>query len=124
MFSGCRLKKQPALEVLNGIPAWSSGTHSINVGIHVDYQGDEEIAAAVSNAEARGWTVTVQWNGTAGTSGASTYGMRMEPVYARVVEHDGKQNLDWGHYVTNAEENGYQEFDSVEEAKEYFNIGA
>lgn len=122
MFRGCRLKKQHAIEILNGIPAWSSGTHSITVGIHVDFKDDAEIAEAVASAEAKGWTVTVQWNGTAGTSGASTYGLRRQPIYAKVVEHDGKQNLDWGHYVTNAEENGYQEFASVEEAEEYFGI--
>lgn len=122
MFQGCRLKKQHAIEILNGIPAWSSGTHSITVGIHVDFKDDAEIAEAVASAEAKGWTVTVQWNGTAGTSGASTYGLRRQPIYAKVVEHDGKQNLDWGHYVTNAEENGYQEFASVEEAEEYFGI--
>jgi hypothetical protein len=30
--------------------------------------------------------------------------------------------LDWGHYVTNWEENGYTEFASVEEAEQHFNI--
>ena len=30
--------------------------------------------------------------------------------------------LEWGHYVTNWEENGYLEFSSVEEVEEYFGI--
>ena len=73
----------------------------------------------------KGWTVTVQWNGTASAASASTYGMRgrRDPVYAKLGEDfDGKPFLDWGHYVTNWEENGYMVFASLEEAKEYFHI--
>ncbi|MBQ4594791.1 MAG: hypothetical protein IJA81_09170 [Akkermansia sp.] len=48
-------------------------------------------------------------------------------IYARVemVERpDGtlERVLDWGHYVTNWEANGYRVFGSVEEACEYFGI--
>lgn len=126
MFQGCILSKTSALNVLNGIPKHSSGTHAITVGIHVDYKNDADIATAVSNAESKGWTVTVQWNGTAGTSTASTFGMRRQTIYARTAEMetpDGMETvLDWGHYVTNWEENGYLEFASVEAACEYWGL--
>ncbi len=128
MFYGCQLDKASALGVLDNLPAYSSGSHAITMGIHIDYENDAEVLAARDNAEAKGWTVTVQWNGTATAQTASTWGLRRKPVYAKVREAelpDGttERVLDWGHYVTNWEENGYQEFASVEEAREYFNIG-
>lgn len=118
MFHNCILNKESALRVTNSVPEYTSGTHRITIGIHIDNQTDEEVLSAIENTEAKGWTVTVQWNGKAGTSTASTYGLRRQPIYAKVM--DGV--LDWGHYVTNWEENGYLEFASVEEAREYFNI--
>ena len=126
MFEGAILNKESALRILRSIPSYTSGTHKLTIGIHVDHEFDEDVAAAIADAEAKGWTVTVQWNGTA-TAQVATYGLRRKPIYAKVgsmVLPDGTTEpmLDWGHYVTNWEENGYQEFASVEEAKEHFNI--
>lgn len=126
-FALCKLNKESALRILNSIPTWTSGTHKLTIGIHIDYQNDEEVLTAIANAEAKGWTVTVQWNGTATAQTVSTFGLRKPPIYAKLgtVEHpDGtiENFLDWGHYVTNAEENGYQEFASKEEAYEHFNL--
>ena len=120
MFHLSKLNKASALRVLSSIPAYTSGTHSLTIGIHVDFKTDEEVLAAISAAESKKWTMTVQWNGTAGTSAASTYSMRGELIYARVVEENGERMLDWGHYVT--DETGYETFRSIEAAREYFGI--
>lgn len=129
LFDGCQLKKQFALDCLNSIPSYTSGTHNIMLGIHIDYQNDTDVLTAIADAEAKGWTLTVQWNGTATAAAASvsTFGLRSPAIYAKlgtVERPDGTTEsvLDWGHYVTNWEENGYQEFSSIEEAEEYFNI--
>lgn len=122
-----RLNKESALRVLNSIPSFTSGNHPIVLGIHVDHQNDEEVLAAIANAEAKGWTLEVQWNGTPTSQASVTYGLRKPPIYAKVSEMerpDGttERVLDWGHYVTDP--SGYEEFRSVEEAREYFNLPA
>ena len=110
--------------MLNGIPAWSDDKeHLLTIGIHVDHQIDEEVLGAIANAEAKGWTLTVQWNGTP-TSTASTMAMG-SLIYAKIGEHelpDGttERVLDWGHYVT--DETGYETFRSLESAYEYFEL--
>ena len=125
MFYACILDKASAIIVLNSLPSYNSGTHVLGIGIHVDHQQDEEVLAAIANAEAKGWALTVQWNGTA-TSTASV--MRFgQLIYAKVVENerpDGttERVLDWGHYVTNPE--GYETFRSLESAYEYFGLPA
>lgn len=124
--AGCYLSLGSAIRVLNSLPAYTSGTHNIgSFGVHIDGQTDEEVQAAISNAEAKGWTLTVQWNGTP-TAQASTFNMG-QLIYAKVDEYelpDGttEQYLDWGHYVTNWEERGYEQFRSLESAYEYFNL--
>jgi hypothetical protein len=151
IFEGCILDKDSVLRVCNSIPAWSSGTHKITLGIHVDHKFDPDVNAALKSldpnyeplnlpidettgeyieiTESKGWTLIVQWNGTATENAypnpAATYSLRPQvtPVYAkRGEDFDGKPMLDWGHYVTNWEKNGYMEFASLEEAREYFNI--
>jgi hypothetical protein len=125
MFSNCQLDKESALRVLNSIPSYiTSSGYYLTLGIHVDYRDDREITTAISKAEVeKKWRVTVQWNGTAGTSGVSAYGLRRgDPVYAKLGEprKDGTARLDWGHYVTDPSE--YMEFASLEEAKNYFGV--
>lgn len=118
------LDKDSVLNIVENIPAWSSGTHQLDLGIHVDYQNDEAVAAAISEAETKGWTVTVKWNGTPTAATASTFGFG-QLIYAKVGEmemHDGttEKYLDWGHYVT--DETGYETFRSLESAYEYFGL--
>ena len=127
MFHSTVLDKASVLCILNSLPTYTSGVHNLTIGIHIDHQTDEEVIAAISAAEAKGWTLTVQWNGTATAQTASTFGLRKPPIYAKlgtVERPDGTTEnvLDWGHYVTNWGENGYQEFSSIEEAEEHFNI--
>lgn len=84
--------------------------------------------AAISSAEVKGWTVTVQWNGTPTTkTSSSTFSLRKPLIYAKLGEIENLNGekesfLDWGHYVTNWEENGYHEFSSLKEAHEHFNL--
>ena len=120
MFDRCQLNKASALRVLNSIPAHSTGKHYLAIGIHVDHKTDDEVLAAIANAESRGWTMTVQWNGTPTAQAATTYGLRTPPIYAKVSEHDSERYLEWGHYVTDP--SGYEEFRSVEAAREYFGL--
>ena len=127
MFEWSILNKESALRILNSIPTYTSGSHSLTIGIHIDHQTDEEVLTAISNAESRGWTMTVQWNGTPTASTSVTYSLRKPSIYAKKVEIETPEGnteevLEWGHYVTNYEENGYQEFSSVEEAYGHFGL--
>lgn len=139
MFSNCQLPKEAAIAVLNSLPTYTNdkpNAHPITMGIHKDFENDPDVLAAIALADivqtptaegGKGWAVTVQWNGTATAQTASTFGLRRKPIYAKLTTlelSDGttETSLDWGHYVTNWEERGYQEFASVEEAEEYFNI--
>jgi hypothetical protein len=122
-----QLNKASVLRILNSIPSYASGSHRLGIGIHVDNQSDDDVLAAIADAESKGWTLTVQWNGTATAQTASTFGLRKPPIYAKLgtmerLDGSTVSVLDWGHYVTDWEANGYQEFASVEEAEEYFNI--
>lgn len=125
-FANCILNKESTLRILNSIPAYTSGNHPLGIGIHVDHKTDEEVLAAIANAEAKGWTLTVQWNGTP-TSGIST--LNLEEIYAKVTESEygdytdengNKCMLDWGHYVTDTTD--YKIFFSIYEAEQYFKL--
>ena len=125
MFNGSRMPKNIILRVLNTIPSYTSGSHPITLGIHVDHQTDDEVLAAIANAEAKGWVVTVQWNGTPTAQTTSTFGLRKPSIYAKLSEierPDGskEQIIDWGHYVSNPED--YEEFSSLEDAYEHFGL--
>ena len=124
-FSGTKLNKPSILRLLAQLPnfTFGIGTHTATIGIHVDHQNDEEVLAAIADAESKGWTLTVQWNGTP-TRKSSTMAMG-SLIYAKIIEHklpDGtiEQYLDWGHYVT--DETGYETFRSLESAYKYFNL--
>ena len=119
-FDGTKLNKASILRLLGQLPAYTSGTHSGTIGIHVDHQHDDEVLEAIANAESKGWTLTIQWNGTPTAQAAVTYGLRKPPIYAKVVELDGERYLDWGHYVT--DETGYETFRSVEAAREHYGL--
>ena len=124
-FYNCTLNKESVLRICSELPTVSN--NPITIGIHVDHQTDEEITEALTNLETKGWDVVVQWKGTPTAQSASTFGLRKPPIYTKIdmMERPGgtiENFLDWGHYVTNWEKNGYQEFASIEEAEEHFNI--
>lgn len=131
MFRDCKLSSEQVINVLDSLPSWQDEkTHSIGFGIHVDYQADEEVLAAIDAATAKGWTVTTRFNGTAT---ASTFTLRPTPTppvyakrepseYGRSVDTTGSRfEVDWWHEIyspdgKSPEELGYQEFASLEEA--------
>lgn len=127
-FAKFRLSKESTLHVLNEVlPLWTDNkVHPITIGIHVDHKTDEEVLEAIANAEAKGWTLTVQWNGTP-TSGIAT--TDLEEIYAKVTESEhgeyvnengNRCMLDWGHYVTDTTE--YKLVYSLVEAEQYFKL--
>lgn len=127
-FSECILDKPSVLRIANSAIPSSSG-QAFYIGIHIDLQNDTEVLDALALMETNGWVLTTQWNGIATDAAASvsTFGLRSPAIYAKLntIEFSGGTTetlLDWGHYVTNWEERGYQEFASLEEAEEYFNI--
>lgn len=125
-FSGCILNKKSALGVLRQLrkPKWFyANENTATIGIHTDHQQDEEVLEAIANAEANGWSMEVQWNGTP-TTQASTFDMGTL-IYAKEGELENPDGttervLDWGHYVTDP--TGYETFRSLESAYEYFNL--
>lgn len=124
-FQSAILNKESALRIINSIPAFESGNHPIQIGIHIDHQNDAEIAEAIAAAESRKWSFSLRWNGTPTASASVGYSLRKPSIYAKVDEMempDGttERVLDWGHYVTNPED--YQEFSSLEKAREHFGI--
>ena len=130
MFSLGRLDKESALRVLTTIPTYTSGSHPLTIGIHVDHKTDEEVLAAIDAATAKGWTVTTQWNGTATSSTFDLRPTPTPPVYAKCVQSEyswyidatnTRYSVEWGHVITSPdgkspEELGYQQFNSLEEA--------
>lgn len=140
MFNRQGLTKESVLLICNSIPSYTSGSHLLTLGIHKDYKNDPEVNLALKKVDinyeptvelseevttGKGWTLTVQWNGMA--NGTTATFDRGTIIYAKVgeMEHpDGttEQFLDWGHYVTNWEERGYEQFRSLESAYEYFGL--
>ena len=130
MFYGCQLDRDSALRVLTTIPAHTSGDHPLTIGIHVDHQADEELLAAIDAATDKGWTVTIQWNGTATSSTFALRPTPTPPVYTKCVQNEyglyvdatnARYSVEWGHIITSPdgkspEELGYQQFNSLEEA--------
>lgn len=130
--TNAKLNKESVLRIINSLPPFSTGTHVLQLGIHIDHQNDTDVLAAIDNAAANGWTVEKLWNGTAT---AATYSLRPSPsppVYAKVHTYEDasgntRQAPSWCHGVTSPdgrepEELGYMLFESVEAAREYFGV--
>lgn len=124
MFHGCVLDKDSVLHIGETLCDFAgTETNQITLGIHVDHEQDEEVLAALTQIEEKGWSVAAQYNGQS-SSAASTLGWG-RLIYARLNEcelPDGSitRHLDWGHYVTHPED--YETFRSVEAAYEYFGL--
>lgn len=85
MFGSSLLDKKSALTFINSLPSHSSGSHPLSIGIHIDHKYDPEVNVALKKLQNsyitpieevggtlpeeitsfKGWTLTVQWNGTA-----------------------------------------------------------
>lgn len=127
------LSVRSAIKVLNSLPAYTSGTHKIGTfSVHTDGQTDEDMIAALNSAGIKGWTIEVQWLGTPTASTLALRPAQTLPVYAKVgsfadVDENEHPMLNWCHLITSPEgktpeELGYTRFDSVEAAREYFNL--
>lgn len=86
MFNGCILDKPSIVKLSNALPDWSNDTaaHVITIGCHIDHKYDPEVNVALKKLQSsyttpieelgeslsetvttdKGWTITVQWNGT------------------------------------------------------------
>lgn len=85
MFNNCKLNKDSILWLYNALPTWTSGTHNITIGCHIDHKYDPDVNLALKKLNMdyvtpieeaggtlteevtsdKGWTTTIQWNGTA-----------------------------------------------------------
>ena len=133
-WRNCKLDKVTVLRICGTLPAWTDdtlavdtwcpgGARRLSLGVDEALKGDADVLEAIAAAEAKGWLLTVQWNAGGGvyvTPKSGTYGLRRPVIYARVTEHDGERSLDWGDYVTDP--TGYEEFRSVEAAREYYGL--
>ena len=120
-----KINKESAIKMLDSLPAYTSGTHRFRLGISKGVVGDEDVIAATSRAEEKGWTLTIEYRTPSGDYEPLTYGLRSDTIYAKIGEiklpnGEVQQFLDWGHYVTDP--TGYEEFRSVEAAREYYGL--
>lgn len=135
MFTTSRLDKESALRVLTSIPAYTDGqTHALTMGIHVDHKEDADVLTAIENAIARGWSLTVQYNGTASVQVASEsriaeklWFKRIEDSAGNYIDESGtRYYIDWGNYIGSPEgenaELGYTPFATLEEALEEWKL--
>ena len=85
MFYGCILNATSIKKLSDALPVWESGSHPITIGCHIDHKYDPEVNIALKKLSSdyitpieelgftlheeitsfKGWTLTVQWNGTA-----------------------------------------------------------
>lgn len=85
MFYGCTLNATSIKKLSDALPVWESGSHPITIGCHIDHKYDPEVNVALKKLSGnyitpieelgftlpeeitsfKGWTLAVQWNGTA-----------------------------------------------------------
>ena len=135
-FHATQLDLPTALSIINSLRMSADGilgaTWELTMGIHVDHKSDAELLAAIEGATHRGWTITVQWNGTA-TSNAKT--RQIEKVWCKAtpgeagdyVDLNGARYIvDWGHLVISNtmknEELGYSAFDCLDDALDQWGL--
>ena len=84
MFDRCKLNKPTLLSILNSLRTFTSGSHLLTLGIHIDHKYDPEVNIALKKCQNsyvtpieeygaslpeeitinKNWTLTVQWKGT------------------------------------------------------------
>ena len=63
MFHNAKLDKDSVIRILTSIPSFTNGSHALTIGIHNDYYYDKNIPSHIIEAENKGWTLTLEWNG-------------------------------------------------------------
>jgi hypothetical protein len=143
MFYKCKLDAQSVKNIIETINTYSDiltlgmGCNNTTVDKNLFAQeiGYTDMTSLLAALQAKGWTVTAQYNGRPTT----TYSLRKtstntlpvfvkleeveEEKYADYVSEDGskKYKLDWFHETTGSTE-GYTQFNTLEEAVETLNI--
>ena len=134
--STCHVERSSLLTLIDSLPAYDAGTMTAiptaSVYVNPEYQGDEEITAALLNLQTavedggKGWTLAV----TGITlCGAATFGLRTMYYYARRMDADGayidaagqRWDVSGGttvlrNYEANEQVPGYSAFLSLEDA--------
>ena len=141
MFYGCKLDATSVKNIIDTINTYS-GKLTLGMGcnnttedkdLFAQEVGYADMSSLLAALQAKGWTVTAQYNGRPTT----TYGLRRPsentlPVYVKLEEteeyadytsEDGskKFRLDWFHETT-ASTDGYTQYATLEEAIETLNI--
>ena len=141
MFSNCKLDAPSVKNIIDTINTYSEklalgmgcNNTTEDKNLFAQEVGYTDMTSLLAALQAKGWTVTAQYNGRPTT----TYGLRRTtentlPVFVKLEETedhadytsmDGskKYRLDWFHETTGSTE-GYTQFASLEEAIETLNI--
>jgi hypothetical protein len=140
MFYNCVLSPKSVAIVLNMLKSSSGGAKRILIGCGCTIEDKDIFAQEVGFADFeamnnyitidKGWNTTWQFNAPT-TQTYSLKGVHLDghPIFAKLVEVDKETAtytagekfymLEWGHVVC---DNTYQEFSSLEEAEEFFNL--
>lgn len=133
-FSGAQLDLPSAMSIIGNLRQSVEGiagaTWLLTIGIHVDHRQDAGLLAAIEAATARGWTITVQYNGTA-TVATLSEGQPDESgqLWCKAVEDEAgdyvdtagvRYRVDWGHDISgpsgDAQQLGYTQHATLEAA--------
>ena len=79
-----KINKESAIKMLDSLPAYTSGTHRFRLGISKGVVGDEDVIAAASRAEEKGWSLTIEYRTPSGDYEPLTYGLRGDTIYAKI----------------------------------------
>ena len=145
MFYGCKLNVSSVKNIIDTINTVETGYLTLGIGcdnnqtdkdLFAQEVGYPDMTALLQTLQDKGWTVGAQFNGRP----SSNYSLRQPeslPVFVKLIEviptdensfyeytsQDGYKfyNLDWFHETTGSTD-GYNQFNSLEEAITTFNI--
>ena len=141
MFDGCKLDASSVKNIIDTINTYSAeltlgmgcNNTTEDKNLFAQEVGYTNMSSLLTALQSKGWTVTAQYNGRPTT----TYALKRPsedtlPVFVKLEETEDyadytslddtkKFRLDWFHETTGSTE-GYTQFNSLEEAVEYFNI--
>ena len=63
MFANTALDKSSIYNILGSLPTYTSGSHSISLGISTNNVGDEDIPNLIQEAKNNGWSVSITYTG-------------------------------------------------------------
>lgn len=110
IFADCILNKDSVIRIINSIPQYSSGTHTLTLGIHKELENDADVAYYIQLAKNKGWNPVVKYN--LGYNGLEVLsdelnekmelGIELPEGYTRLyyLEDYGKQWINTGYIPT------------------------